>query len=114
VRNIEDEIDEARAKVAHCRIRAERPGSRLEDDFALEKARNRLLTLELKHLKQGQAQRQAPPKGSAGPARRGTGKSVGYEPKRTKHEQTPRTARERAEEAFATLRKPKVDNQEVV
>ncbi|MCK7613622.1 hypothetical protein [Roseibium sediminicola] len=114
MRNIEDEIDAARAKVAHCRIRAERPGSRLEDDFALEKARNRLLTLELRHLKLGQEQRPATSKGTTGPARHGTGRSAGFEARRTKHEQMPRTARERAEEAFATLRKPQTGKQEVV
>ena len=110
MRNIEDEIDAARAKVAHCRIRAERPGSRLEDDFALEKARNRLLTLELKHLKQGQAQQ----KGVSSAVRCRTGQSIGFETKRTKQEHLPRTARERAEKAFAILRKPRVGKQEVV
>lgn len=114
MRNIEDEIDAARAKVAHCRIRAERPGSRLEDDFALEKARNRLLTLELRHLKLGQEQRQVPPKGTAGPTHRGAGRRMGYEAGRTKQEHVPRTARERAEEAFATLSKPWTGKQEVV
>ena len=42
MRDLKDEIEEAQAKVAHLRIRAERPSARLEDEFALEKARNRL------------------------------------------------------------------------
>ncbi|MGX1495825.1 hypothetical protein ACSSV1_000846 [Labrenzia sp. MBR-25] len=52
MRDLTDEIEEAQAKVAHLRIRAERSSARLEDEFALEKARNRLLTLELRNLKQ--------------------------------------------------------------
>lgn len=84
-----EEIEDARAKVAFYRLRAERPGSRLEDDFALERARVRLLTLELRHLKQG-----GETKSRSAPA--------GF-PKRTKREQLPGTARDRAETAFASL-----------
>ncbi len=60
MRDLKDEIEEAQAKVAHLRIRAERPSARLEDEFALEKARNRLLTLELRILKQGRDVRAVP------------------------------------------------------
>ena len=52
-----EQIEEARARVAQCRIRAERPSARLEEEYALEKARNRLLTLELKELQQEQRTR---------------------------------------------------------
>lgn len=107
MRNIEEEIDAARAKVAHCRIRAERPGSRLEDDFALEKARNRLLTLELRLLKLEQGQ--APKKATGGAARQGNGRGAAFQEMRTKREQKAGTARERAEEAFSRLRKPEAD-----
>jgi len=106
VRDYKDEIDEARAKVAHCRIRAERPGSRLEDDFALEKARNRLLTLELRQLKLGQAT-PGPRKDGDGTARQLRGRRPGGGISGTKQEQMPRTARERAEEAFASLHRPR-------
>jgi hypothetical protein len=104
VRDLTDEIEQAQAKVAHLRIRAERPSARLEDEFALEKARNRLLTLELRNLKQGSEAR-----GGSGnkPRMRGAG-SAGKERQtvlkiRTKSEQIPRTARERAEAAFAAV-----------
>ncbi|WP_269580818.1 hypothetical protein [Roseibium sp. Sym1] len=114
MRDYKDEIDAARAKVAQCRIRAERPGSRLEDDFALEKARNRLLTLELRQLKQGQDQRPSPRSGLSVSPRGRPGRSTGYEKIGTKSEHKPRSARERAEEAFATLRKPQAGKQGVV
>jgi hypothetical protein len=114
VRDYKDEIDAARAKVAQCRIRAERPGSRLEDDFALEKARNRLLTLELRQLKQGQDKRLAPRSETSVSPRGRPGQSSGFEKIGTKREHRPRSARERAEEAFATLRKPQADKQGVV
>ncbi|MBN9673472.1 hypothetical protein [Roseibium aggregatum] len=92
-RSLKSEIEEARERVAQCRIRAERPQSRLEDEFALEKARNRLLTLELRLLKQGlghMGARQQP-------------RAEAFNGKRTKPEHLPRTARQRAEEAFAGL-----------
>ncbi|TYC64796.1 hypothetical protein FMN63_20270 [Stappia sp. BW2] len=104
MRDLTDEIEEAQAKVAHLRIRAERPSARLEDEFALEKARNRLLTLELRNLKQGSEAR-----GSSGQKSRMPGASrAGREGQatfklRTKNEQMPRTARERAEAAFAAV-----------
>lgn len=105
MKNFDEELDAARAKVAHCRIRAERPGSRLEDDFALEKARNRLLTLELRQLKCGQQPAGQPAGAQKGPAR-------SSERMRTKREQFSKSARDRAEEAFATLRRSPADKQE--
>lgn len=106
VRSVKDEIEEARAKVAHCRIRAERPGSRLEDDFALEKARNRLLTLELRQLKLA---------GSAGHERRAdktrsqrsrTGERIASG---TKRDQKLSAPREKAEKLFAALNQKRTD-----
>lgn len=92
---LKQEIDQARERVAHLRIKAERPGSRLEDEFALEKARTRLLTLELRLLKRGQE------------AQSSERRPSGTAPKviRTNSEQVFRSARERAEAAFAALRK---------
>lgn len=103
MKDMNEEIEEARSKVALCRIRAERPGSRLEDDFALEKARTRLLTLELRQLKRGQDPRQRG--GSAGvrPAR--TNRAPMRTGARTNSEQKFGSARERAEQAFACLRR---------
>ncbi|PVB59341.1 hypothetical protein [Labrenzia sp. 011] len=92
--DLKDEIETAREKVAYCRIRAERPSARLEDEFALEKARNRLLTLELRLLKLGE--------GSRGE----TGRKVPEgRTKRTKQERKILTARERAEAAFGSLQR---------
>ncbi|KZM48998.1 hypothetical protein [Labrenzia sp. OB1] len=91
---LKDEIEAAREKVAYCRIRAERPSSRLEDEFALEKARTRLLTLELRLLKLGQGQR------AGGNQIASEGKQI-----RTKHVQKVSTARERAEAAFGSLQR---------
>ena len=112
MRNLKEEIDEARAKVAHYRIRAERPGSRLEDDFALEKARNRLLTLELRQLKHaevtGQERQRATPTSRRGNSGRSClRKSIG-----TKSEQIRVTPRERAEKVFAALRQKQPDTGE--
>ncbi|POF29652.1 hypothetical protein CLV41_10875 [Roseibium marinum] len=91
---LKEQIESAREKVAYCRIRAERPSARLEDEFALEKARTRLLTLELRLLKLGQGQRAGVnPKVS-------DGKII-----RTKREQKVSTARERAEAAFGSLQR---------
>lgn len=92
---LKQEIDEARARVAHLRIKAERPGSRLEDEFALEKARTRLLTLELRLSKRGAdvQSRERRPSGAISRI------------ERTNREQMPRSARERAEAAFAALRR---------
>ncbi len=102
MRDLKDEIEEARERVAHCRIRAERPSARLEDEFALEKARNRLLTLELRQVRRSGVQSveaHLPEHAGGEPKRRGTGRDV----KRTKSEQKSGTARERAEAAFASL-----------
>ncbi len=96
-----DQIEAARAKVAHCRIRAERPTARLEDEFALEKARNRLLTLELRQMKLARGQ-----SGSvANTGSTGRSKLPAKSRIRTKSEHSPMTARERAEAAFAALGK---------
>lgn len=104
MRDLKDEIEEAQAKVAHLRIRAERPSARLEDEFALEKARNRLLTLELRKLKQGREARGGSGlNGNGGRASSGESVRRATFRARTKHEQEPRTAREKAEEAFAAV-----------
>ncbi|MEM5585255.1 hypothetical protein WNZ15_22555 [Roseibium sp. AS2] len=102
MKDISEEIEEARSKVAYCRIRAERPGSRLEDDYALEKARTRLLTLELRQLKRDQAPRHQAGNGPVPKSR----EVRSFETKRagTKSEQKFGSARERAEDAFARLR----------
>ncbi len=92
---VNDEIEEARVKVAHCRLRAERPGSRIEDDLALERARNRLLTLELRDIKRG----------SKVPVAALPGQKF----KRTKQEQLPMSSRARADRAFADLQKNSSD-----
>lgn len=108
MRNFKDEIEEARAKVAHCRIRAERPGSRLEDDFALEKARNRLLTLELRQLKLA---------GSVGHERRADtprsqrSRSGERMISRTKRDQKFSAPREKAEKLFASLNQTRADKE---
>ncbi|WP_299817599.1 hypothetical protein [uncultured Roseibium sp.] len=91
---LKDEIEAAREKVAYCRIRAERPSARLEDEFALEKARTRLLTLELRLLKLGQGQR------AGGNQKVSEGRVL-----RTKREHKVSTARERAEAAFGSLQR---------
>ncbi|WP_428670865.1 hypothetical protein [Roseibium sp.] len=102
MRELKDEIEEARERVAFCRIKAERPSARLEDEFALEKARNRLLTLELRQLKRGGGQ--TGPGGIAEAGDEATKRRVSRQTsKRTKHEQLPRSARDRAEAAFASL-----------
>ncbi len=49
--DLQDQIEEARRQVWIRRSIAEKPGAGLEDEFALEKARTRLLTLELRALK---------------------------------------------------------------
>jgi len=102
MKNMQEEIEDARAKVAFYRMRAERPGSRLEDDYALEKARTRLLTLELREAKRG---REKSRPGHAGTVRRqGVGGGPANRGMRTNSEQKFSSARERAEEAFAGLR----------
>ncbi|WP_297836323.1 hypothetical protein [uncultured Roseibium sp.] len=104
MRDLKDEIEEAQAKVAHLRIRAERPSARLEDEFALEKARNRLLTLELRNLKQGrEVHGSSSPKGNPGVV--GSRQHMRQAPfaKRTNSEHLPRTAREKAEAAFTAV-----------
>lgn len=105
MRNIGEEIETARTAVARCRIRAERAGSRLEDDYALEKARNRLLTLELRQLKLAGGSLAATQAGDRAGVRHGNGGGAPSRIKseRTKHEHSCGTARERAEQAFAAL-----------
>jgi hypothetical protein len=90
VNHLKEQLEEARRQLAICRKRAERPGAGLEDEFALEKARNWLLTLELRVLKQlTNLQRKM---------------LKGHKPQQA---QQPRrmTAKERAEAAFADLQK---------
>jgi hypothetical protein len=102
MKDFSEEIEEARAKVAHYRIRAERPGSRLEDDYALEKARTRLLTLELREAKMGRDQDRSGQGAQRGQFNRG--RPLRGNGKRTKSEQNHLTARERAEAVFAGLK----------
>ncbi|MHA7777376.1 hypothetical protein [Roseibium sp. M-1] len=112
MKDFREEIEEARAKVAHLRIRAERPGSRLEDEFALEKARTRLLTLELRQLRQGPEQRRVTDAARSQPTAL-VSRRVGLrEGIRTKHEHMPKSARERAEEAFSSLQRQKAVKKE--
>lgn len=112
MRDFKEQMEEARDRVERCRLRAERPNARLEDDFALEKARNRLLTLELRSLK-SQLGAVVPSKGvnsrgdsackpqpGRGSARKAAGKTIG-----TKHELLRLKPRDRAEAAFAALQK---------
>jgi len=105
VRNIKEEIENARAKVAHYRIRAERPGSRLEDDFALEKARNRLLTLELRQMKLDDGSRQNPRNVPTGAGRGNSEWSSRRTRVGTKRERGAMSHRERAEALFAPRQK---------
>ena len=97
---LKEQIEAARKTVAHFRIKAERPSARLEDEFALEKARNRLLTLELRQLKCGNGTRAGR---QVGQSRSGQGVAVskGFG---TKRERGPMTTRERAEAAFSGLK----------
>lgn len=107
---LKDEIEEARVRVAHFRGKAERPGSRLEDDYALEKARTRLLTLELRLMKQMQGKGATDPKPKL--SKQGQTHSLGRASEirahrnhaiRTKSEQKLSLPRRKAEEAFAIL-----------
>lgn len=108
MKDFREEIEEARAKVAHLRIRAERPGSRLEDEFALEKARTRLLTLELREVRQGaRGVKDNTRAASALPRRGSLRKAIG-----TKSEQKPKSVRDRAEEAFSALQRQATVNRE--
>ena len=109
VDGFKDQIEEARDRVAHFRLRAERPCARLEDEYALEKARTRLLTLELKSLRsQMKANEQSGKRGRGRPA-----EPVTQSPSnpgvnramRTKHKHLSLSARERAEASFAALKK---------
>lgn len=98
---LRDQIDAARAKVAHLRIRAERPDARLEDEFALEKARTRLLTLELRHLKQRSTSVSSVTRGESHRQSERRSKLVGTN--REQFGRRPSSARERAEAAFSAL-----------
>ncbi|MBD1544878.1 hypothetical protein [Roseibium aggregatum] len=64
---IQDQIEDARRRVAICQRRAERPGARVEDELALQSARNRLLTLELRVLQRIVALQKKFGKGPGGP-----------------------------------------------
>ncbi|NKI61789.1 hypothetical protein HCG46_26175 [Labrenzia sp. PO1] len=88
--DLKDQIEAAQHKVEMLRRKAERPGARIEDEFALERARNRLLVLELRVLKQVTSLQRKMLKG--------------HKPQQV---QQPRrmTAKERAEAAFADLQK---------
>ena len=115
---LKDEIEEARDRVAHCRLRAERPGARLEDEYALEKARTRLLTLELRSLRSelksaNTAEKHGNRRGAGSmPKKSGQSGAVIGSIMRTKHKQLQLTARERAEASFAALKKGPGQNME--
>jgi len=94
---IQDQIEDARRRVEICRRKAGRPEARVEDELALQSARNRLLTLELRVLQRIvtlQKRLGKAPNGALGapePAGCGTHRRM--------------SARERAEAAFAHLQK---------
>jgi len=108
LKDFREEIEEARAKVAHLRIRAERPGSRLEDEFALEKARTRLLTLELREIRQGARGVKDNPRVASPLPQRNSLRHAS----RTKSEHRPKSVRDRAEEAFSALQRQATVNKE--
>ena len=88
--DLKDQIEAARHKVEMLRRKAERPGARIEDEFALERARNRLLVLELRVLKQVTSLQRKMLNGKTPAPEQG---------------RKPMTAKERAEAAFASLQK---------
>jgi hypothetical protein len=94
---IQDQIEEARRRVEICQRRAERPEARVEDELALQSARNRLLTLELRVLRRVVALQRKLGKGPGGPM------AVPEPARPQKHRRM--SARERAEAAFAQLQK---------
>ncbi|WP_346895670.1 hypothetical protein [uncultured Roseibium sp.] len=94
---IQDQIEDARRRVEICQRRAGRPGARVEDELALQSARNRLLTLELRVLRRVVGLQRKLGKGAGGPS------SV-REPA-TPEKNRRLNARERAEAAFAQLQK---------
>ncbi|WP_299473329.1 hypothetical protein [uncultured Roseibium sp.] len=108
---LKDEIEAARERVAHYRLRAERPSARLEDEYALEKARTRLLTLELRGLKAALKSKDAGKSVSfdheSGAKRSGTGHISAEAGRRirTKHEHLGLSSRAQAEASFAALQK---------
>ena len=106
---LKDQIEEARDRVAHFRLRAERPSARLEDEYALEKARTRLLTLELKNLRSQMKTKEASGKHDrrhiSEHADHARADSDVRRSMRTKHKHLSLNARERAEASFAALKK---------
>lgn len=88
--HLKAQIEEAQRQVSICRRRAEKPGAGIEDEFALEKARNRLLALEVRALKQVATQQSKMLSGQNAP--------------QVQHSK-PMNAKERAEAAFAALQK---------
>lgn len=107
VNGLKEQIEEAMDRVAHCRLRAERPCARLEDEYALEKARTRLLTLELRclrsELKSTDEARQRHQGGSERSRHEFKDRSEVGKIMRTKHKHLSLSARERAEASFAAL-----------
>ncbi len=94
---IKDQIEEAQRRVEICQRRAARPGAQVEDELALQSARNRLLTLELRVLQRVVASHRTLGKGPGGPL------AVPEPARPQKHRRM--NARERAEAAFAQLQK---------
>ncbi|MET1411703.1 hypothetical protein ABVF61_05515 [Roseibium sp. HPY-6] len=97
--------------MAHYRLRAERPSARLEDEYALEKARTRLLTLELRGLKAALKSKEAGKSVNldhvSGAKRSGTGhiSAEAGRRMRTKHKHLGLSTRAQAEASFAALQK---------
>ena len=106
---LKEQIEEARDRVAYCRLRAERPSARLKDEYALEKARTRLLTLELKclksELKSPVVARSRENRAAQGAGRKASGNAEIGKLMRTKHKHLSLSAREKAELSFAALQK---------
>jgi len=90
VMDLKDQIEAARHKVEMLRRKAEHPGARIEDEFALERARNRLLVLELRVLNQVTSLQR---------------KMLNGKTPAPEQDRKPMTAKERAEAAFASLQK---------
>lgn len=113
---LKDQIEEARGRVAHFRLRAERPSARLEDEYALEKARTRLLTLELKSARSQMKSNDEAAKRTRGRnavrGQRAPCEARASNAMRTKHKHLTLGTRERAEASFAALQKEKTETSE--
>lgn len=91
--HVSEQIDEAWRQVDICRRRSEKPEATIEDELALERARNHLLTLELRALKHSR-------KAQCSVTSEREGVRTG--------QPTRLTAKERAERDFAELQKGEI------